>query len=341
MSTKALTPFQKTDLEWMLKNEHTKNMLLYDRGLGKTVVSTMRNIAVGVGTHFVICPSNAIRTWRDHAIAWYGDLAPDYDLDIHVLRGNPTQRRKLYDELLVPERTCQRRLFITTYSSFIRDSKTILTIPHIKNMDQIDIDEAHKMRSRKSQNYLSIQKTFKTHKYVSFLTGTPISRGAQEFWTFLNVINPKYFSSYWKFVDTFCETWEGRYGKEIVAQKNEEAFFHLLGQYSRIRLKTDPDIAAQMPTKTREPLYVEMDESQRTIYDALEVDDFIFTKEGNIVVASNSMEKVMRLRQLLVCPKILDPESGLGAAFNDLLYNIVDSKLANGDFDHHTVLFTA
>jgi SNF2 family DNA or RNA helicase len=334
--TKALAPFQAEDMAWMLKSTHNKNMLLYDRGLGKTVVATMRNITADVGTHYVICPSNAIRTWRDHALSWYSEFHPELDVDVHILRGSPHERRKLYDELLVPERQNQRRLFITTYSSFIRDSKNILTSKHISNIDQIDVDEAHKMRSRKSANFNNIKATFRQRPFISFLTGTPISRGAQEFWTFLNMMDAKYFSSYWRFVDTFCETWEGRWGKEIIAQKNTEAFFHLLSQYSRIRLKTDPEIASQMPPKSRESLYVQMDDCQRQMYDGLDVEGFIFTGDNGLVVASNSMEKVMRLRQLLVCPQILDATATLGSAFNDFLDQLSDMDSS----DRHTVLFT-
>jgi SNF2 family DNA or RNA helicase len=324
-------------LHWMISEKHVRNMLLYDRGLGKTVVATMRNITVGVGTHLVICPSNAIRTWVDHTRNWYADHAPDLDVDTFIVRGNPLQRKKLYDELLLPERTSQHRLFITTYSSFIRDAKNILTHSHLKHVDQVDADEAHKMRNRKSLAYKWFARTFKTMPCFSFLTGTPISRGSQEFWTYLNCINPKYFSSYWRFVDTFCDTFDGRWGKEIIGQKNEQAFFHLLEQFSRVRLKTDPDIANQMPPKTREPLFVELNNIQKTIYDALDIDSFLFTRDNNIVVASNSMEKVMRLRQLLVCPKLLDPDCDtLGAAFDDFLEQMVDGDAS----DRHTVLFT-
>lgn len=330
----TLTPFQDEDVKW-LRSGHDKALIAYDRGLGKTVIATKRNIIAGVGTHLVACPANAINTWISHTREWYQHFYPGDDLDIFFVTGKPEMRKRMWDELLRPERTHHHRLFVVTYGTALRDLN-YLTPKHWAHVDQIDLDEAHKMRHRTSQNFKLWSKVLHKHPYFTFLTGTPVSRGQQEFWTYLNCCNPKYFSSYWRYVGAFCELIDGRFGKEIIGPRNTENFYNLLREYCRIRLKTDEGIAEQMPSKTRVSIYCELDEHQQRIYQDLEADKFIWTQGGKIVVAATAMEEVMRLRQLLVCPKILDETLSLGGAFNDFLDTMDDAD----DTDCHTVVFT-
>lgn len=329
----TLVPFQDEDEQW--SQQHHKHMLLYDRGFGKTVVVTKRNINAGVGTHVVLCPKNAFATWEDHTTTWWRHFYPKADIDVHLVRGTPDARKTLWRELDRPARTRQHRQFVVTYNSAQRDAEFLCELQRLKNVDQWDFDEAHKLRNRKSVNYKTVSKITRQHPYFGFETGTPISRGAQEFWTYLNCINPKYFSSYWKFVSTFCEVVDGMWGKEIIGPRNTEAFNHLLSMYARIRSAEDPAIAAQLPKKTRNPLFVELDKDQYRIYKELEANKLAWTADGRLILAGNSMEAVMRFRQLLVCPKMLDPALSLGAAFNDLLDNLEDMSRE----ERHTVIF--
>jgi hypothetical protein len=129
---------------------------------------------------------------------------------------------------------------------------------------------------------------------------------------------------------------DGRWGKEIIGPKNEGAFGHLLNQYARIRLKTDPLIAAQLPRRLpRNPIFVEMDADQQRIYQELDLSKVSFTDDG-LILASTSMEQIMRFRQLLVCPRMFSDSLSLGAAFNDDLDMMED---ADAD-ERHNVVFT-
>jgi SNF2 family DNA or RNA helicase len=336
IGTFNLRPFQEEDYNWLLDPRHSKNMVLYDRGLGKTVIATRRNIEAGVGTSQVICPGNARGTWEKHTKEWYSHFYPGYDVDVFKVEGTPAKRKKIWDELLHPERTRQKRQFICTYHTIVRDAKNILSPRHLKAMDQIDMDEAHKLRNRKSQNFKALQPILRNHEFFSFLTGTPISRGPQEFWTYLNCINPKYFSSYWRHVGQFCEVIDGFWGKEIIGPRNLSAHNHLLQQYARVRSLDDPEISAQMPKSSRVPVWCTMDNEQASLYLRIQEDKEAFTPDGKLILGATSMEQMIRFRQLLVCPRIFSPELGLGAAFENFLDIIEDGDIN----DKHTVIFT-
>jgi SNF2 family DNA or RNA helicase len=329
----TLVPFQQEDHDWCLK--HTKNMLLYDRGLGKTVIATRRNISAGVGTHVVICPGNAVKTWMDHTREWWSHFYPGCDIDIHHVKGKPDERRRIWKLLAHPSRTRQHRLFVCNYGTFQRDGKEVRESRLTRFIDQWDIDEAHKLRNRKSKNFEVLGPLLRSHPYFSFETGTPISRGAHEFWTYLNCVNPRHFSSYWKHVGTFCEVVDGYWGKEIIGPRNTAAFNHILKQYARIRSCEDPEIAKQLPKKTRVPLFVELDKDQYRVTKELEMNKVAWVNNA-LILGATSMENVMRFRQLLVCPKMLEPSLSLGAAFNDLLENLEDMS----PDERHTVVFT-
>jgi SNF2 family DNA or RNA helicase len=330
----TLVPFQDEDLGWL--KAHPKSMVLYDRGLGKTVLATKRNIDAGVGTHAVFCPKNAIQTWKTHTQEWWSHFYPRADIDIWEVDGSPDCRRRMWRELAHPARTRQHRLFIVGYGSGQRDAQWLREQKYLNRVDQIDLDEAQRLRNRNSVAFKRLQPILRQHPYFSFESGTPVSRGAQEFWTYLNCIDPKLFSSYWKFAGTFCELFAGRWGTEIIGPRNAEEFGRLLKQYARIRTAEDPGIAEQLPQKSRNPLYVELDDDQYKVYKDLGADKFSWTETGRLILAGNSMEATIRFRQLLVCPKILDPTLSLGAAFTDFLQNFDDWSPE----ERHTVIFS-
>jgi SNF2 family DNA or RNA helicase len=334
--------FQEEDGLWI--PHHPKHCLFYDRGLGKTVVRTKANIDGGVGTHVVVCGSSAMGQWEKHTQWMWPELKPGYDHDIFLLDDIYYVRQNIWNELLHPERTRQHRQFIINYACWLRDLKAgFLTPKHLQHIDQLTFDEAHRgFRGRKSAKPNAIFKhslpILKKLTHFDFLTGTPIGKGAQEFWPYLHCFNPYYFRSFWRFVGTFCETVEGPWGKEIVGTRPnaEEAFFQLLNQHGRVRTKNNPEIAAQLPAKTRVPIFVYMDKDQERMYREMDATKIAIDSNGLPIVAANSMEETMRLRQMLVCPKILDPNASLGGAFNDLLDQLRESDPA----DRHTVVFT-
>lgn len=351
----SLVPFQEEDKAWL--RDHKRAMLLYDRGLGKTVVSIKRCIDEGVGTHIVVGPKNSMRTWRDHTTEWFAVHRPNTTLELEIVLGDPHSRGQVWNRLLRPEAPGHHRLFATTYHTLYRDLPQLISDKHLRFIDHVSLDEAHRIGSHRERQKtkdkslgpgkgpLSMAETIArlllkqlpTDSTFTYNTGTPISRGPHEFWRFLNTINPKMFSSYWRHTRMFCEVVDGVWGPEIIGPRNLDNWHILLKMFARVRLKSDPKIAAQMPAKVRKPLFVELDDKQYDIYRRLEVDKLVWIDEtGNVIVAATSMEAVMRFRQLLVCPAILDESLGLGAAFNDFL-----DTWSNADStDRHTVVFT-
>ena len=311
-----------------------RHLLLYRMGLGKTVVTTKALYCVEARTVLILCPKNAIRVWEDHIKEWFdgldiatGKVTEETETTFHIWRwrkkyNSADKRQQLWRSY---DKEAKVNVYITTFASFIRDFE------HFKfRYDCIIIDEAKRIRSRKSKAFLSLKPLARKATYLWLLTGTP-GRDPTHFWTMLHLLDPSYFSSYWKFVSAFMYTQKTSWGAmEVLGVKNDVAWKHLLSQKATILTKED---VGHTPT-VRQYLWVEMDDCQEMLYQQM-LEDMMIVTEGKILLASTSLSQVLRYRQLLVCPKILDPSFSIGAAFEDFVEN-----LKEGDINPHTVVFT-
>ena len=299
-------------------------------GTGKTVIGTKAAYDVGAKRILIICPSNAIRTWEDHICDWYDGLdakhGKDTSFNIHRWRkkyNNRDQRRKLLGHV---DRNSDVNVWIMTAGGFLQDYD-ILT----HKFDLIIIDEAKRvgLYNRKSKLFERLKPFARDAEYFWPMSGSP-GRTPDLFWTIFHLFEPKVFASYHRFVNTYCYTQPAHWGGiEILGLKNEEGWYQLLDRKTTALTKKDLGHRETV----RSPLYVELDKCQEEHYASMSKDMLTMTEDGNLIIAQTSMTQSLRLRQLLACPRILDPSFSMGGAFDDFVETIKESN-------PHTVLFT-
>lgn len=147
-------------------------------------------------------------------------------------------------------------------------------------------------------------------------------------WTYLNLINPKLFRSYWKFVNSFCEVVDGFYGKEIVGTCNAAELRELLKTYMLRRTKE-----GRAPLKTRQKVLLDIDPKIQKIYYNLTDEMVTELESGGAIVTPTVLAKLIALQQLLVCPKLLDSSLGYGSGIATVLDIIKD-------YNDHFVIIT-
>ena len=310
-----------------------RHLLLYEMGLGKTVVCTKASYDIGVRYILIICPKNAIKTWENHIKAWYdgldvalGKTSEDTETTFHIWRwrkksNDAEKRRALWRSI---DRGAKVNIWITTFAGYVRDAEHF-----IQPYDCIIIDEAKRIRNRKSKAFLSLKPLCREAKYVWPLTGTPGHLPAH-FWTMLHLIDHKNFSSYWKFVGALYVTIKNSFGGlELIAFKNQKAWFDILRRKATILTKKDVGHAETI----RGIKYAELDECQERLYRQYAEDMYAIIGD-RIDITSTSLTQVVRYRQLLICPKIIDPSLSIGGAFADLI-----ESFEEGDTDPHCVIF--
>lgn len=316
MTEYVLRQFQEPGYKKLVTQK--RHLLLYAPGLGKTVVCTKALYDVGGCFVLIVCPKNAIKVWENHIKEWFdgldvalGKVTEETETSFHIWRwrlrsNNPEKRKALWRSL---DRTANYNVYITTYAGTIYDEEH-LVMPY----KVVILDEAKRIRDRKSKAFKSLQRICANAEYVWPLTGTPGFQ-PKHFWTMFNLISPKDFGSYWRFVGAFYIMVKGAFGQqEIVAFKNRESWFDLLRRKASILTKKD---IGHMTT-IRGIKYAQLDECQAKHYE--EYSTAMYAEIGDrIDIAFNSLLQTLRYRQLLICPKIIDPSLSVGGAIVDLV----------------------
>lgn len=295
-----------------------RHLLLYAPGLGKTVVCTKAMYDAECLKILIVCPKNAIKVWENHIRSWFegldealGKTTEETWTTFHIWRwrkksNNPQKRKQLWRSL---DKTAKVNIWITTYAGMIYDEADFI-MPY----DLVILDEAKRIRSRKAKAFKTLQKICKDVRYVWPLTGTPGFK-PEHFWTMFNLIAPKDFGSYWRFVGAFYVTLKNQWGgQELIAFKNRDSWFSLLRRKASILTKED---IGHTPT-IRAIKYAELDGCQELYYQQY-AEEMYAVIGDRVDITQTSLLQVLRFRQLLICPKIIDPSLSIGGALADLV----------------------
>ena len=307
-----LRPYQIEGKDFLL--EYKRVVLGDDRGIGKTVEAVAAYDELLPDHTLIVTSKNGLRAWQKNFPKCMDDPP-----EVNIIRGTALERAKKWNQ-------CKNhRVSACTFAVWMRD---VHMAP--LSWDLVIIDEAHKARNRKTKIHPALKKL--QTPYLWLLTGTPANRGPQDLWGFLNLCRPRFYSSYWRFVNKYCIVIDGVFGKEIFGAQNTKALRQELHHILLRRKKSE--VLPDLPPKTRQELPIEMTDEQRGLYDVLSEEMMAELPSDDLLLTPNVLAKTMRLRQLLVCPKLLNAELGYGAAIEEIA-----DKL-DGREDQHIVIFT-
>lgn len=319
--------YLREDLQFMM--EHPKSGVWWEPRLGKTVVGTLAFYNDDKCRRLIIiCSKNAMLSWHDHML----NLLPR-DLEggasIHYVRGSEYEREQIWQT----KSLAAKQVFIVTAASFLRDYEKLIRL-RIR-FDSGYCDEPHKyLKNHKSKTFKAVAEYFKDMHRIHMFTGTPTEKlGPLDYYTSFYLFDRKKFRSYWAFAERYMEIVDGVFGKEIIGPRNLEEFRRLRDSYGRVRRREE--CAPQMPKIQRALLKIGMSKEQEKIHSQLGEESYVWSGD-NLIVASTSMETVLRKRQLLCSPRILDKSLGVGAAIEDLAERLED---AVDVMDRHVVIF--
>jgi hypothetical protein len=263
-------------------------------------------------TTLLIAGVNAQMSWLEKC--------PKFDVEPPVIiEGHAEDRRKMWRK--------GYPFVCVTKETLLRDVNSGV-VP--AGFDMILGDEMHKMSNRPQKAKTVAAARQIVSDYFIPITGSPMKRGPQNLWPMLNWIAPKVFTSYWKWVDKYCVTAPGFGGHmQIIGPKNLNLMVPEIRPYFIRRLRSQ----IGLPEKTREVETIRLTPAQEKLYHRFQ-QEALLDLESNIVVAPNTMVKIIYLRQLLVCPQLLDPSLEDGANLNWMVDKLEDSD------DNHCVIMT-
>lgn len=172
------------------------------------------------------------------------------------------------------------------------------------------LDEGHRIKNRKALRTLAVKKIKCARKLC--LTGTPFDKDPSELYSILNFLDPKEFTSYWKFFEQHVNFDIDFLGyKKNLRIKNPQAFADMLKPHAVFMKKAQ--VMPQLPKMQITHVPIELGQTQRKAYEAIKhVKDMEvnFDELSEPMFIQHALTKLVRLLQCASDPAGL----GLSAA---------------------------
>ncbi|HBM16001.1 MAG TPA: hypothetical protein DD381_06630 [Lentisphaeria bacterium] len=314
----TLRYYQIDAVMWMKKMIlNNCNVILADEmGLGKTL-QTLALIQLIVNENpvskpfMVVCPTSLIYNWEAEAKKFVPDLK------ILLIGGG--DREQLISDI------SNYKLIITSYAVIKRD----IDLYKDTDFELLILDEAQHIKNSDTLNARVCKQINAKHKIV--LTGTPLENSPEDIWSIFDFLNSGTLGS--------RENFKQHYFK---IENDIEKQAELASRIKPFILRRKKIDVEQLPEKTEQILFCEMNSNQRKVYNEIlykgriECDSFLQGKSTRF----NVLSSLLRLRQLCCHPLLLPDftnQSKIESAKTDLLNEIICQIIDSG---HRTLVFS-
>jgi SNF2 family DNA or RNA helicase len=282
--TATLRDYQRSGVDWLafLRDAGLGAVLADDMGLGKT----LQTIATFRGRCLVVCPRSVVYNW-----------------EAEIARFRPSLRTAIFHGA-GRELDASADVTLTTYAVLRLDQERLASV----TWDVVVLDEAQAIKNPTSQTAKAAFALPAKHRVA--LSGTPVENRLDELWSIMHFANPGLLGGRSDFQERLAEP---------IARGDASAA-------SRLRAKIRPfvlrrlkrDVLRELPPRTDAILHVELEESERNVYDAVraatkkEIAARLAGSGGSMMAA---LEALLRLRQA-ACHSALVPGQEAAASSN-------------------------
>lgn len=177
----------------------------------------------------------------------------------------------------------------------------------LREWDMVVLDEGHRIKNPEAKWTLNIKKLKTRYKHI--MTGSGFVNRPDEFWSLVNFLEPEEFDSHWNFRTEFCEEdiWSG-YRTITGLKRNKIAEFRELRKRFGPR-RTKPEVFPDLKEPIIEDIYVELNPTQRSMYDQIKYELMLLDQKGEPLHSPNVLSQLQRLRQICVgTPDVISDE---------------------------------
>jgi superfamily II DNA or RNA helicase len=315
-----LRPYQRDGLGWLdyLQRFEFGGILADDMGLGKTIqvlalLQRRRAHRQAKEPSLAVVPRSLVFNWIQEAAKFTPRLRVlDYTGSArHALR-------ELFGEY---------DLIITTYGTVRTDIAELSQI----QFDYALLDEAQAIKNADSQSAKAARLLRSRHKLA--ISGTPIENHLGELWSIFEFLNPGMLGS-----DTVFKRYVGTGG--ALDQGDRVLLAKALRPF--ILRRTKQQVVEDLPEKTEQTLYCDMEAQQKRCYDELRAHyrDALLRKDAAELNRSKIevLEALLRLRQAACHPGLINPElTGGPSAKLEILLPSISEVVEEG---HKVLVFS-
>lgn len=284
MLNMVLKPYQKAGVAWILTLYKNKfgGCLADDMGLGKTIQAIAficcheRNSELPV---LIVVPKIVLFNWKNELIRFamgrkFVIAYGDFD----------------YTQIHEKNTIC-----ITTYDTLVNKKSDFSDV----HFDTLILDESQFVKNFRTKRYRAIKNI--NADFLLALTGTPIENNIEELWSLLNLLNPGLFGNHKAFMK--------KYGNAHTDPRQISLLRNMISPF--VMRRTKEQVLQELPTKTEEYIFCEMEENQRALYDTLLVSaqNEIRAKPSRYTIKDNAaiLQALLYLREVCSAPQLLPP----------------------------------
>ena len=288
----ALRDYQREGLGWIdfLRRFSFGGCLADDMGVGKTAQvlallekrRELRAAGEAVEPSLVVVPRSLVFNWKQEAERFTPRLRV---LDYTGLNRNGAEFSS-YD------------LILTTYGTLRREAARLKDV----DFDYIVLDEAQAVKNANTESAKAVRLLRGAHRLA--LSGTPVENHLGELWSLFEFLNPGMLgaASVFKLTTGAART---------IDEDTRRLLSHALRPF--ILRRTKEQVARELPAKTEQTVYCELEPPQRKLYDELRNhyrDSLLARIETEGLAKSKIMvlEALLRLRQAACHPGLIDPK---------------------------------
>lgn len=285
-----LRPYQAHGFHWLnyLQEIGWGGILADDMGLGKTL-QALSFLHYFRHTHgklnaLVVCPTTLMFNWENEIKKFTPSLS------YHIHHGGDRTKDK--------QKLLSHEIIITTYGTLRSDIKLLMELP----LDYVVLDESQAIKNPSSKVTKAAGLLKVKHRLC--LSGTPLQNNTFDIFAQMNFLNPGMLGSMEFFKQEFSIPID-KFGEA----DRKDHLRKLL--YPFILRRTKEQVAQDLPEKTETILFCEMEEEQRSIYDAYR-NDFRDKIMGTIEQSGihrsqlTILQGLMKLRQICDSPAIMN-----------------------------------
>jgi len=281
-----LRHYQQEGMGWMefLREFGFGGCLADDMGVGKTaqVLGTLElRRSEGRGPSLVVAPRSLMFNWREESARF----TPQLRVLEYLGLGRDAEAIAEHD------------LVLTTYGTLLRDAPKLSEI----EFDYVILDEAQAIKNASTASAKAVRLLRGTHRLA--LSGTPIENHLGELWSLFEFLNP----------GMLGEAKVLKMAGGLAHNPSPEArqlLAHALRPF--ILRRTKRQVASELPEKTEQTIFCELEGPQRKHYDELRQHyrQTLLNRVDNEGLGRSKMhvlEALLRLRQAACHPGLLDP----------------------------------
>lgn len=314
-SNEDLFPHQRAGVKFLAT---ARRALLADEpGLGKTAqairaLKLLQESGTPIFPALIVCPNTLKKNWKREFDKWWPGL------DIQIIKGSATQRRKQFDEpaqiFIINWESLRGHSRLAPYGSVAlarctecggHDEKVTENRCEVHkrelntiNFKAVIADEIHRSKEPKSKQSRALWAATGDADIRYALTGTPIANNVLDLWSILHWISPEEWPSKTRWIDRMVNTMINAFGGMMVLgikPHMEPEFYAALNPRMRRMLKAK--VLPWLPEMMFERRDVEMSTKQKKAYEQMRNMMIAELEGGEAITAPSALTQTIRLLQ--------------------------------------------